>query len=408
MTKYIFIVLFNMAFGFVALQAHAKAEFSYSASARVRFESKTNKDFNDVTGDYQSFIGSRMRFNFELKDMNKYMILFQPQFSKNFGERDTDGNVTSGALNDPNIYAHQANLSYYLTDQTNLIIGRQEFNYGDQLLIGSVGWSNIGRSFDAVKLGYRVFETLNIDIFFSSLDETNSSGASAGDKNLSGIYTSSSLHELYLKYFDLYYLSLSDSTTSVQKDINIYGLRIKSDTGSLDYRIEWTLEDIEDSSLLKDGSASQYDIEIGYDLPLPVKTKVSAEYFEASEIFNQLLPTGHKWLGFADMFSRKNIRGYNLKFSSDFDTQWAYSLVFHQFFRTNISTSAYNFTGGNYGSIGSNSEIAQEYDLTLSYKKNESLSYILGGSLVTPQNYLKQNGYVNNMEFLYLQIQMSL
>jgi hypothetical protein len=54
---------------------------------------------------------------------------------------------------------------------------------------------------------------------------------------------------------------------------------------------------------------SQYDIELGYAL-LFKNSRLSAEYFSVSEDFNQLFPTAHKWLGYAGLFKRQNIKGF--------------------------------------------------------------------------------------------------
>ena len=140
----------------------AKAEssnFQIKGSARARVEVRNNSDFNKNVSDYTDFTGSRFRLDMSFKQSEKTIVFFQPQFTKIWGQTEFVPNgtssstekETSGVLNDTSLDVHQAYLKYNFNDNFAFTAGRKELNYGDQLLLGGVGWSNQGRSFDLIQ-----------------------------------------------------------------------------------------------------------------------------------------------------------------------------------------------------------------------------------------------------------------
>ena len=127
-------------------------EHSFSPFARVRHESASNYDLDSSQGDYKSFTGSRFWLVFNAKHSG-YEFYFQPQLGRSWG-LDELGNSISGTTTDPYLSIHQvyATLPLFQSDRFHLKMGRQELSYGDDLVLGSVIWSNVGRSFDAAKI----------------------------------------------------------------------------------------------------------------------------------------------------------------------------------------------------------------------------------------------------------------
>lgn len=89
---------------------------------------------------------------------------------------------------------------------TRLRVGRQELAYGDERLIGTVGWANVTRSFDGVQL--RVpFGDWTIDGFGATLREFDAVGAigvdprgnegRARDQSLFGAWATNGPHDLF-------------------------------------------------------------------------------------------------------------------------------------------------------------------------------------------------------------------
>jgi len=69
-----------------------------------------------------------------------------------------------------------------------LRVGRMELSYGDQRLVGPLGWDNVGRSFDGV-LAKTAFGAFAVDAFFTRLhmDPWNDAARSIGD-DFAGLY----------------------------------------------------------------------------------------------------------------------------------------------------------------------------------------------------------------------------
>ena len=88
---------------------------------------------------------------------------------------------------------HQAYLELddLFSKSISVRLGRQELAYGSQRLVGTVEWSNVGRSFDAVKIRYG--EESTVDVFNAKLDETGEVGVR--DRNLWGVHGHIAHHE---------------------------------------------------------------------------------------------------------------------------------------------------------------------------------------------------------------------
>lgn len=390
----------------------AKAEpidLTTSGEARVRWEYKNNQDFSKTANDRNDFIGSRFRLNLDLKASEKTSIFFQPQLSRTWGQKvfvesgtATVGGDTvpvgseknaSGGLTDPHLGTHQAYIKTLLNEDLTLTLGRQEIVYGDHLVVGNVGWSNVGRSFDAIKLR-QSFGKSWVDAFWSEIVETSSQ---QNERSFSGLYTH--IEGLsFLSILELY--SFYDKDHSKQQvDRFTYGSRIK-----------WTGEQfgitVEPTAQSEDGF--QVDGTISYS-PL-TKFKVDIGYFYANQHYDQLFPTAHKWLGFADFFSRRNTQGARINSSYRFSDQLLGTLNFHHFNRASDKDPVYSFAGTTIGSgANTSSHIADEIDITLTLHTSKNLTYQLGASAVLPGNYIKQSLSSDDMgEFLYFSVETKL
>lgn len=68
---------------------------------------------------------------------------------------------------------HEAYARIPAADWLELVVGRQEIVLDDQRLVGSVAWSQRGRSFDALR-GTLTFDPLTIDLFYAKVREAES------------------------------------------------------------------------------------------------------------------------------------------------------------------------------------------------------------------------------------------
>ncbi|MBN8541206.1 MAG: alginate export family protein [Deltaproteobacteria bacterium] len=399
-------LILGLLFGGIRVWAQTD-RIQIGGSARVRAEFRDNADFSNTTGDKVDFFGSRFRLDMKVHAVEKVIVFLQPQYSKIWGEpvfvpsgvaTNTAAN-TSGATKDTPIDIHQAYMAYQPEESFSFIFGRKELNYGDELLVGGLGWSNFGRSFDLALASYKHSYGI-VDVFHSIVIDRNTTGAGAGDREFSGIYASNKISEV-MAQADAYVLYSSEPSTSPSSTTTAYGIRLKSPVGPFDYRGEATFENVTTTESTGERS---YDIEAGYTLDAANKLRFAVEWFSASAGFDQLFPTGHKWLGYADLFSRRNIQGYRAKVTAQIFSSFVAAVDYHHFERQDVGRSAYKINGTSaYGVTGDSGTIANEYDIVLTYILDENFTLEGGASLIMPSDYLKNNGASDNASFYYLQ-----
>lgn len=393
------------------------------AEARVRFEYFDDTDFTSAD-DQREFVLTRVRPYIELRPHQAVSIFFEPQFTGAWGESGlsltsvnpgTDGTTaaTSGALNDPALGVHQAYLAYQPVDWFWLKAGRQELIYGDELLLGAVAWHNVGRSFDALKLRFKTDPTW-VDLFVSFLSDAESGQArgvptgSLGDAYLFGLYSSTDFGPI-MEAFDIYALYLFDDTSNPRPfNFATMGARLKSKPSSVDYRLEATGQfgKAVRSGLNANQRDWQANAELGYTLASLRSLRFAVEGFLASENYMQLFPTAHKWLGYLDLFSRRNVMGGILHISAKPSQRWFVKLDTHAIFRMKNSSGLFRLNGVT--PIGATGPSASHFagiesDLTLKFSPVELLSFQTGFSAFVPTGFIKTNVGSEVPLFGYLQ-----
>lgn len=387
---------------------HAMAsETTVGGSARVRTEFRDNADFDHVRGDSLSSTHTRIRLDYGFKPNDMVQVFVQPQYTKVWGEPKyvpsgaaaNTSTGTSGSTYDSELSVHQAFVSYVPVENLTFTVGRKELNYGDQLLVGGVGWNPVGRAFDLALANYKL-SFGSVDLFSSKVKDMNVSSSGPGDKDLAGLYVSSRLGDAF-QNVDAYSFCSKDSTGTIQTRTAAYGVRLKSPVGPFDYRVEYTFESVKGT--LRTSDENQLDAELGYLILEGQKLRLSAEYFAASDDFDQLYPTGHKWLGYADLFSRRNISGYRVGVSAAPMEKLTLALDYHQFSRTDTNAPAYNLGGVGYGTAGDAKSIGQEWDLVAGYKLPGDVQLEAGAARVEPGTYIKDNRNADLVSFYYVQ-----
>src|SRR5687767_2858714 len=163
---------------------------------RARFESKQDfgtagvlgaSDFKRVGGVDNNYLLLREKLHVGYTPVREFSIYVEGRNSSSHSdERSPD--VESDFID-----LHQAfiTLGHRETFPVTAKIGRQELNYGDERLVGSFDWNNIGRVFDAAKARFEN-DTLWVDAFAGRVvmpDDHNFNEANDYDI-FSGLYAS--------------------------------------------------------------------------------------------------------------------------------------------------------------------------------------------------------------------------
>ncbi len=156
--------------------------FKFHGQERARFELMPEKQFDGGSPGYWQ-IGNRARIGLQA-DFGKVASVFvQVQDVRTWGSEYNAANDGEGTLFDPvanGLDMHQAYGQLNFMYDIKARVGRQEIAWNGQRLIGAVGWSHQGRSFDAVRIwkdsdpfGFDVFYALMLNRPVSSTDTNN-------------------------------------------------------------------------------------------------------------------------------------------------------------------------------------------------------------------------------------------
>jgi hypothetical protein len=400
-----FITLIIILFSIPSLAAH----FEVNGMARVRSESSNNINFNNSIDDETAFTSYRFQMGLKVKknkDSNTSVFL-QPRFSKIAGDTEGDTKVTSGSLNaEGSFEAHQAYINHRINKNIELIAGRQELILGDQLLVGAVGWHNVGRAFDGFKVSHNS-EHGKTDLFLMTIKEKSPYTTHEKDNDFYGVYHT--LKTQSIDFLDFYYLKkqdLANDTANSKRIVDALGFRIKSQIKSFDYRLEYTVEKVYKYNNSEAGydteDASQYDLELGYKLN---KFRLAAGVSMASEHFDQLYPTGHKWLGYADLFKRQNIAQKTINMNYKHDKKTNLSLSYHLFeiVETGDSTNSYQWNGPSISN--DKDELGSEIDIVITHKVSNHLTVLVKHALFMPGEHYKKSKLDSQAQRPFLQLQ---
>ena len=401
----------------------ADGKIKIGLNARVRYEFFNNTDFTSTTNDTRDYVLTRFRPTFTFLPHEQVSLVFQPQFSAGWGEvfgtsinsvNSAAANSTSGTLNDPVLGMHQAFMTYTPTEWFSMSLGRQEWAYGDQLLIGSVGWHNTGRAFDGIKMRFSK-ERLWVDVIYSLLNDAESGagrGACAapctfGDHHFGGLYASWEAAE-WLKAWDFYALYRLDSAARPRAHNYVtIGTRLKGKSNGWDYRLEATGQIGKSTATGVNANQRDYqgDLEVGYTWENAWNFRIGLEGLIASKNYIQMFPTAHKWLGFTDLFGRRNVMSGIVHLSMQPSEKWKLKLDAHTIMRNSAASSLFALNGTTaVGAGASTSKFAgEEIDFAVSFHPIEMLSFSAGINSFIPMGFVKTNVGSDLAMFGYLQ-----
>jgi hypothetical protein len=319
--------------------------WSFDAQLRPRVELRTNHNFGltptqlnypgiySPAGDTLSTISQRSRLGAGVatEDLSAYVQL---QHAAEWGVFGGD------ALTDPFLFLHQGWLKYAPSDAWYVQAGRQQLAYGDHRVLGTVGWTQVGRAWDALRFGITPSDTFGVDIFagrYAAGITEFGRDVSLFDRDawLTGAYFK--LREVTKPVFNevdiyaLYDVRIDDLSDDTPNNRNLFGLgaRAAGQWGIVDGVVEGMYElgsacatvapdSLDCSDQTVDISAWFVDAELGVELYQPADVRLFAAYSratgddpdtETNEAYFQFYPTAHKWLGLMDIIGgRSNIQ----------------------------------------------------------------------------------------------------
>src|SRR5256885_6791126 len=166
-------------------------QLTIGGEARIRYEIRNNTSLNSNNSN-ESAASHRIRVNVGYDLTPDVSFFAQIQDARIWGSEGQSaagvntstgiGSVASANGDTTGVDLHQGYilLKNVLVSGLSVKAGRQEIIFGDHRLFGNFGWSQIGNSFDAVRLTHSM-PIGDVDLFWARIFETeNAAGCPAG------------------------------------------------------------------------------------------------------------------------------------------------------------------------------------------------------------------------------------
>lgn len=402
---------------------------------RYRLEYRDNFDFNESRHDQDVFHLQRTRLSLLYNPVKDWGVFIQGQDSRIWDAEFAGKATFENFMDIRQLYVNYENAVAFEPLQINKIsarVGRQEFSFGAQRLIGGFNWSNLAQTFDGGKAGVHFVPAhLQVDIFGGDKTQIKT------PREFDDLYDGSSKERIWGYYASIKVLretlieqylirrvteknvSFGPSGTGAIDDFTAGGRIKKAFANGIDYEVEaakqWgEFRDKDVNGIMAVGI-------LGYTVTqLASKPRMSFEFDYASgdsdpadgkmETFDNLYPTNHLFYGYIDFVSLQNLNNYRYQFSfkPTKKLKLQADLVLH--YLATVKDSYYSVARAVVRTATSkvDNHLGNEIDLTADYKLNDWTNVGIGYSHFFAGDYLRQTGADDDADFFYLQTQFSL
>jgi len=312
----------------IGAQAQA-ATWTTSADIRERYQSFNNFDFNSAVDNDSWELDTRLYIKAKGDFANGLTVFLQSQavYIKN-------NSVANGTQEFTQADMLQAYLQYDIGD-FGLRLGRQQLIYGDQRLLGHLGWKDVARTFDGVKAMYKS-DSVKFDVFAVHPSDiaamTPSTAAPQGeslvtweDRRLIGAYVTYTVAPK--SGVDAYFINWSHNQSAAVgkgRNLNTFGTRLFASMNGFDATAEAAFQTgswSDTGGVNVSQKASAYAVKAGYTFDF-WKTRFGVEYVyspgddktDTTAHKNFVFPfhTNHAHYGEMDRFSWANMKDIHL------------------------------------------------------------------------------------------------
>jgi hypothetical protein len=264
-------------------------------------------------------------------------------------------------------------------------VGRQELLYGNERLVSPLDWANTRRTFEGAKIFVKG-PCWDIDAFWVQpiYPDDHAFDHPDNSQEFMGVYaTYKGAKDQTLEFYGLRFL---DSDDAAPFDYNTLGSRWLGKRGNWLWELEaaYQFGDVGPA----DNSAGFYTVGLGRALPDAVwKPTFWAFYDWASgdDIigtgFHHQFPLSHKYLGWMDLFGRRNIEDLNFQLTASPTSDVKLTAWWHIFHLQNRLDVPYNVVMRPLATLpGGEQDLGQELDLTALWNINARWNLLLGYS----------------------------
>jgi hypothetical protein len=387
--RYLPLCIVALLFGIQQVRAQEFApSIRWFGDVRVRSEVDM-RDFNQRTPP-NTITLLRTRLGFEAVPFEDVRVFIQARDSRAFGQE------ASTLADSRNLDLHQGfvEIKKLFADPLMLRLGRQELSYGNERIIGTVGWHNVGRVFDGGLLRVDV-DAVTLDLFAMNIREVQPYVAIAtpltvqpvkdeGADFFGSYITLKNLASHTLNGYAFYEWHRSSATILLPRISRAtIGSHAKGRVEAIDYEAEVAYQGGKIGSL--DVSAYLLTGAVGYNMPGSVLSRIAAGADVLSgtaggtkyKTFDPVFHTGHKFYGFMDYFVNipSNTQMYGLV-----DLLARTALTFSE--KVNLNIWFHHFA--HHQSVAGHRALGQEIDMVLNLRYNKAVTFELGVSTFLP------------------------
>jgi alginate export protein len=293
----------------------------------------------------------------------------------------------------------------------DLVVGRQMFSFGDERVIGPSDWSNMGRTFDTVRLDLHP-KNLNVSIFAAS--EINAIDGHIDHhiegNDLYGIYSSfrklvpRALLEPYLLWRVAPGNILLPETAGQGAMSEVTGgARIAGALpGDFDYDVEMNKQTGSLGHYSIDAWAGHWNVGKTF-VNTAGKPRPFVEYNYATGNRNpqgntwtthdQIYPSSHDKMEFADQFGWRNIKDLRVGVMQKVAKRWGFTEMINNLWLVSKNDAVYSASGAPYIAphpSATSTHLGTEVDLIGTFNQNAHVTYGFGLAYLFTGAYLKE------------------
>jgi hypothetical protein len=295
-------------------------------------------------------------------------------------------------------------------------VGRQELLYGAQRLVSPLDWANTRRTFEGAKLFWDG-ENWDIDAFYVRPMQVRPDDFDAPDQSreFMGVYATSKICEH--RTIDLYYLRYVESDETIAPTLfefayDTLGSRWQEECGDWLAEVEAGVQlgEFDD----QDHMAGFFTLGGGRKFPEWDWKPVLWLYYDwasgdetLGNGFDHLFPLGHRYLGWMDLYGRRNIEDINWLLTLDPTDRLKLSFWHHVFFLEDGDDVPYSVVmTPEAAAPGGSQYLGQEIDLAAEWVVTPRTGLLLGYSHFFAGEFYETNPTVpfsDDADFFYTQ-----
>lgn len=295
-------------------------------------------------------------------------------------------------------------------------VGRQELLYGNQRLVTPLDWANTRRTFEGAKLMWEG-QNWDVDAFWvrPMRRDVNAIDPPNLDREMYGLY--STYKGLCCDNVELYWLALDYHDRGFLYDT--LGARYWGGRGPWLYEFEGGYQFGRDIDL-SDHSASSVTAGLGRKFECAPWQPTLWFYYDwasggaVDSGYHHYEPLAHKYLGFMDLFGRRNIRDANVQLTMKPHEKVKLLLWYHYFQLSDVNDVPYNVNMTRYAGLGAGTsgdrDLGQELDIVATFLLTERLNVLFGYSHFFTGDYYDTTAGVgtnSDADFFYTQFHVN-